>query len=119
VEGVGHSLAQRVSVSDQRDVDRGGNPRCLFELFHLRENAIVGHGIMEGTTRMSTQIGGRESNPLNDAAGKGAIRFGGYKRSPCVDQVAQFLGLARHKIILMNSILRNAARKASGLLLSN
>src|SRR5689334_4056720 len=69
VIGVGHRLAERIGVRDQRDVDGIGDAAGLLDLLDLAVYAVIGHRVVERAAGMAAEIDGREADIFADAAG--------------------------------------------------
>ena len=96
VEGIGHGFTQCVGIGHKRYGHGIGNALGLFQLFHLTENTIVGHGVMKGAAGMAAKIGRLETHAFNNPPGQRAIGLGGDEMFASPDQIPQFLRHACH-----------------------
>ena len=96
MKSVSNSFAKRVSIHDQRNIDRMDDTCRLLNLLRLRQNADIGHGVMHGSASRASQIGHLESDVLHDAGGECAVDIGRDEFLASVQQFSKCLRLRSH-----------------------
>jgi len=100
VIGIGHRLAQRIGIGDQRNRHGLSDTGGLLDLLNLTVNAIVRHGIVKRGAGMAAQIGRGKADVFDDASGQRRKAVTRDEMLALVDQRAQCCPGSRHVTLL-------------------